>query len=540
MIDELIKASTELLSVSDRFEQAGKARKQCIAQYFHNIESCLQGSADILKGGEVPHGKWGELETYGWELAGAIGKEIGEEKERSLTKMLIRTASHYPSRADIPAIEKVAGQFKALAHTIETRSTPSSLPARRTLLTYLALPLLGAGGASIGHKYFSGKQNPLTTQGGTSKSNSPNVFTPSITTPSITRWTMDTFLSESAEGTILWEAPKTICEQIEAMSGGEFVVDLIRTGRTQDLLEQVGSGDVINDISSEPIECAYNGIFYASKEYKKLFFGCAVPFGLNAQEQNAWLSYKKNDDGELTYIQSLYEGLNVIPFPAGSTGTQMGGWFNKEIETVDDFRGLVMRIPGLGAEVLGKLGVTLHTELPNTNGKPASIDEAVRRFLNQDLISKFDAVEWNGPWDDTKLGLSNSGQFYHYPGWWEPCTTFDVQVNIDAWNKLSDQHKEIFRSACSSMHTNMLSEYNNKNAEALIDLVNSKNVKFKRFSNDVLKEAARRTEELLNTYATEEEFNKVYSTWKDFKTRIRGWSKYDLSRYTNDIGINDL
>jgi TRAP-type mannitol/chloroaromatic compound transport system substrate-binding protein len=532
MIDELIKVSTEILSVSDRFEQAGKAQKQRIAQYFHSIESCLQGSADILKDGAVPYGQWGELETYGWELVGAIGKEIGEEQARSLAKILIRTASNYPSHDDIPAIETVAGQFRALANTIETRSMPSALPARRTLLTYLALTSLGAVGASIVSRFRSKETISPDTQDGPSDPNPPDA-----PNPSITRWTMDTFLSDSAKGTILWDAPQTICDQIEAMSGGEFVITLIRSGRTQELLTQVGSGNRVENINeNKPIECAYNGIFYASKDYRYLFFGCAVPFGLEAQEQNAWLNYKKDEDGEFTYVQSLYKKFNVIPFPAGSTGTQMGGWFNKEIETTDDFNGLVMRIPGLGAEVLRGFGVIPHTELPNTDGETISIDKAVQRFLDQDPSNKFDSVEWNGPWDDTKLGLSKSGQFYHYPGWWEPCTTFDVQVNIDAYDDLSDRHKEIFRSACSRMHTNMLSEYNNKNAEALIDLVNSKDVKFKRFSDDILKEARTITEDLLDAYATEDKnFKEVYSTWKEFKIRIRGWSKYDLSRYTNDI-----
>lgn len=535
MLDELIKVSTELLSVSDRFEQASKAQKQRISQYFHNIESCLQGSADILKNGEIPHGKWGELETYGWELIGAIGKEIGEDKARSLTKMIIRTASHYPSHADVPTIEKVSGQFKALAHTVETRSTPRSLPARRTLLTYLGLASLGAIGGSIVHSYFDREQDSLTDQyEPPANANSSSVDTPFISTSSVKRWQMDTFLGESANGTLLWDAPQTICNQIKVMSNGEFIIDLIRSGRTQDLLEQVGSGEVIENVSDKPIECAYNGIFYTSKEYKRLFFGCAVPFGLNAQEQNAWLRYKKDEDDELTYIQSLYKDLNVIPFPAGSTGTQMGGWFNKEIVSIDDFRGLIMRVPGLGAEVLSKLGVTPHTELANIGRNSAPIDEAVERFLNQDLDNKFDAVEWTGPWDDKKLGLSNSGQFYHYPGWWEPCTTFDVQVNIDAWNDLSDQHKEIFRSACSRMHTNMLAEYNNKNSKALKDIVDNENVKLIRFSDDVLIRAKQRTEDLLRTYATETEFNEVYSTWKEFKDRIREWSKYDLSRYMRE------
>ncbi len=268
------------------------------------------------------------------------------------------------------------------------------------------------------------------------------------------------------------------------------------------------------------IQCGYGGIYYTSSKYKPLFFGCAIPFGLNIQEQIAWLNYKKSSSDELTYIQSIYKdklNLNIIPFPAGTTGGQMGGWFKEKVNSINDLNGKIMRIPGLGAEVLQNLGMKTHQQLV----KPISVAESI------ELLQKgeFSAVEWTGPYDDMQLALHKAAKFYYYPGWWEPSTTFDVQVNLDVWGKLPTHYQEIFKAACHEVYMNTLAEYEHKNSQALKELPNN-GVELVEFSSEILQAAQKETEKLLNLYARiDTPFKEIYDEWRNFKKQIRSWSK---------------
>jgi TRAP-type mannitol/chloroaromatic compound transport system substrate-binding protein len=325
-------------------------------------------------------------------------------------------------------------------------------------------------------------------------------------------WKMQTFLTDSVKNTILYDAPEKVCTLVKNMTGGRFEITLDRTGETEEILRKVSAGQ---------IQCGYSGIYYSTPRYKSLFFGCAIPFGLNIQEQTAWLSYKKNPDDELTYIQSIYKdklNLNVIPFPAGTTGGQMGGWFKEKVTSINDLKEKVMRIPGLGAEVLQKLGMVTHNQQP---GNLISVSESIKR-LEQGL---FFAVEWTGPYDDMQLGLHKAAKFYYYPGWWEPSTTFDVQVNIDAWKKLPPHYREIFKAACHEVYMDTLAEYEHKNSQALKEMPNN-GVELVKFSNEILTAAQQETKTLLDLYAKQNTvFREIYEEWRNFKEQIRSWSK---------------
>jgi TRAP-type mannitol/chloroaromatic compound transport system substrate-binding protein len=510
MLEELLEVGTKLFEASDRLQQAGEKRRKCIADYLLSIEKCLRDSVEQLNNGQVPNGTWGELRVYARKLSNTVGKEIGTDTAEELSLLLLSTAKNIPTDQDIPSIEAAAGKFKGLANTITTRQNSDS-STRRKILAYTTVGAAGLVGGLLLHQALSpnSTDNKSSVNG---KSTGEDEF------PSVS-WNMHTFLGDSVRKTIIFDAPQQVCDRVRKMTKDRFNITLKRTGETTE--------EILQKISDGVIACGYGGIYYSTQKYKSLFFGCAIPFGLRPQEQTAWLNYKKNPDDELTFMQSIYKdklNLNVIPFPAGATGGQMGGWFNAKLNSLDDLRGKVMRIPGLGADVLQKLGMTTHEHL----GQTISMDEAIRRLED----GRFLAVEWTSPYDDLQLGLDKAAKFYYYPGWWEPSTTFDVQVNTDEWKKLPSNYQEIFKLACHETYTSILTDYDQKNSLALKEIQQKdkdKDIELLRFSNDILKAAKEQTNKILDLYAENDDvFNEVYDEWRSFKEKMRVWS--DLNK----------
>ena len=325
---------------------------------------------------------------------------------------------------------------------------------------------------------------------------------------------MHTFLGDNVSPTILFHAPQRVCELVRTMTKNRFNIELKRAGETEEILRKVSNGQ---------IQCGFSGVYYSTPRYRALFFGCAIPFGLNPEEQTAWLNYKKNPNDKYTFIQSIYKdklGLNIIPFPAAATGGQMGGWFKEEITSIEQLKDKVIRIPGLGADVCRTaFGMKTHTDIG-----PISVEEAIKRLNEGDFF----AVEWTSPHDDFELGLHKAANFYYYPGWWEPSTTFDVQVNKDAWDDLPSSYKEIFKVACHETYMSILTEYNLKNSLAL-KKIEETGVILKRFDTNILRKARSTTKTLLDFYANQDEkFKDIYEEWFNFKSRIRAWS--DLNK----------
>ncbi len=202
---------------------------------------------------------------------------------------------------------------------------------------------------------------------------------------------------------------QVFAERVGVLTGGKFKVSPRAAGEVAPGLE------VLNVVQEGAFPIGHTASYYYVGKNPLTAFGTALPFGLNAQQQNAWLY----EGGGLTLLQAAYAKLfNAIQFPAGNTGVQMGGWFRKEINSVADLQGLKMRIPGLGGQVMAKLGVTVQT-LPG-----GEIFQALQ-------TGAIDAAEWVGPYDEEKLGLHKAAQFYYYPGWWEPGPTLEVQINLD-------------------------------------------------------------------------------------------------------------
>jgi TRAP-type mannitol/chloroaromatic compound transport system substrate-binding protein len=502
MLEELIEVGTKLFEARDRLQQAGEKRRKCIADYLLSIEACLCDSVEQLKSGQVPNSEWGELKIYARKLPSTVGQEIGRETAEELSLLLLSTAKNIPTNQDIPSIETAAGTFKGLANTITTKQG-SDNSTRRKILAYTAVSAVGFAGGLLLNRVLSKTTTNSNTRSASVNPTGEDQFPP-------VSWEMNAFLGDNARKTIIFDAPQQVCDRVRKMTKDRFNITLKRTGETEEILRKVSSGE---------IACGYSGIYYSTPKYRALFFGCAIPFGLNPQEQTAWLNYKKNSDDELTFIQSIYRdklNLNIIPFPAGATGGQMGGWFKAKINSPDDLKGKVMRIPGLGADVFQRLGMTTHDQL----GQPISVDESTRRLRE----GKFFAVEWTSPYDDLQLGLDEAAKFYYYPGWWEPSTTFDVQVNIDAWRKLPLNYQEIFKLACHETYVSILTDYDRKNSLALKEIP-QKGVELLRFSNQILKAAEEQTKQLLDLYAQQDRvFKEVYDEWRNFKERIRAWS----------------
>src|SRR5205814_2128160 len=216
-------------------------------------------------------------------------------------------------------------------------------------------------------------------------------------------------------------------------------------------------------------------------------FGCALPFGFNCRQQNAWMMH----GGGRALYNDFLKDYNIVSFGAGNTGAQMGGWFRKEIKTVADLKGLKFRIGGTGGLPLQKLGV-VPQQIPGGEIYPA---------LEKGTI---DAAEWVGPYDDEKLGFYKVAKFYYYPGWWEGGPELDLFVNTKAWADLPKDYQSILTAACAEANVDMMAKYDAVNPPALKRLLGN-GVKLQPFSNDIMAACYKATQEVYDEIAGKNE-----------------------------------
>ena len=305
----------------------------------------------------------------------------------------------------------------------------------------------------------------------------------------------------------------TFSDRVAALTGGKFRITPRSAGELAPPLE------VLNVVSQGAVPCGHSAGYYYVGKSPATAFGTSLPFGLNAQQQNAWLY----EGGGLVLLQELYaKKFGVIQFPCGNTGTQMGGWFRKEISKVSDLQGLKMRIPGLGGKVMSKLGVTVQT-LPG-----GEIFQALQ-------TGAIDAAEWVGPYDDEKLGLQKVAEYYYYPGWWEPGPTLELQINLRAWNALPIEYQEAIKTAAYEANLTMLAKYDTRNNEALERLLKS-GVKLRSYSSEILAAAEKASFDLYSEYSAKDaDFKRIFEQWKPFRDRIYNWNAINegsFSRYS--------
>lgn len=301
---------------------------------------------------------------------------------------------------------------------------------------------------------------------------------------------------------------QTFVEAVKALTGGRFVIEPRAAG------ELAPGTQVLDVVSQGAVPIGHTASYYYVGKSPAVAFGTTVPFGLTAQQQNAWFY----EGGGLAILQELYqEKFNVIQFPAGNTGAQMGGWFRKEINTPADLNGLKMRIPGLGGQVMAKLGVTVQV-LPG-----GEIFQALQ-------TGAIDAAEWVGPYDDEKLGLNKAAEFYYYPGWWEPGPALEVEINLDEWKKLPELYQVAIQYAAYVANMTMLASYDARNGAALQRLVEG-GTKLRPYSEEILVAAKAAADELYEEFsAADADFARIYKEWDAFRKSVQGW--HDINEYS--------
>ena len=306
------------------------------------------------------------------------------------------------------------------------------------------------------------------------------------------KWRMTSSFPKSLD--TLYGGAETVAKRVSSATGGKFTIQIFASG------EIVPGPQALDAVKDGTVECCHTVPYYYFGKDATFAFGTALPFGMNARQQNAWMYH----GGGLALMREFYKDYNVINFPAGNTGTQMGGWYRKEIKTVADLKGLKFRIAGLAGRVLSKLGV-VPQQISGSDIYPA---------LEKGTI---DAAEWVGPYDDEKLGFNKVAKFYYYPGWWEGGPELDVMVNLKQWEALPAEYKSILEGACAEANIDMLAKYDALNPAALKRLVQG-GVQLRPFSREILNACYQAA---IEVYAEESaknpKFKKIYDAWKVFR-----------------------
>jgi TRAP-type mannitol/chloroaromatic compound transport system substrate-binding protein len=284
---------------------------------------------------------------------------------------------------------------------------------------------------------------------------------------------------------------------VEACSGGRLTIKVYGAG------ELVPAFEAFDAVATGTAEMAHGGAYYWKGKIPSASFFSAVPFGLTAQEMNAWLYF----GGGLELWREAYAPFGVIPAPCGNSGCQMGGWFRKEIRSVADLAGLKMRIPGIGGEVLARAG-----------GTPVTLSGG--EIFTALETGAIDATEWIGPYNDLAFGLHKAAKYYYYPGWHEPGTTLEAVINRAAFEALPADLQEIVLTCCKATNERMLAEFTARNSEALQTLVKENGVELRRFPDDVLRRLRELSAQVIGEEAARDPlYGRVYESVKAFQAR---------------------
>ena len=275
------------------------------------------------------------------------------------------------------------------------------------------------------------------------------------------QWRMQTTWPKNFPG--LGTGANKLAEFIGKASGGKLTVEVFGGG------EIVPPFETMDAVSSGTLEMGHGAPYYWKGKVPASQFIASIPFGLNVAEQNSWLQF----GGGQALADKVYRELGCKFFASGNTGVQAGGWFNKEINSLEDYKGLKMRIPGLGGEVVKAAGGNV-VNLPGGEIPPALASGAI------------DATEWVGPYNDLAFGLYKSAKLYYYPGWHEPATLLDNFINLAAWEKLDSELQAIIETANAYANAYVLNEFIANNNTSLNTLVNEHGVTLKKFPDSVL------------------------------------------------------
>lgn len=325
------------------------------------------------------------------------------------------------------------------------------------------------------------------------------------------RWRLASSFPKSLD--TIFGAADVISKIVAAATGGKFQIQVFSGG------EIVPPFGVVDAVQNGTIQCCHTAPYYFFGKDATFAFGTAVPFGLNARQQNAWMYH----GGGLALMREFLSSYNIINFPAGNTGTQMGGFWRKEVKSLADLKGVKFRIAGLAGVALSKLGV-VPQQIPGGEIYPA---------LEKGTI---DAAEWVGPYDDEKLGLGKVAKFYYYPGFWEGGPELDLYVNTKEFNALPKEYQAILEAAAAYANVDMMAKYDAANPAALRRLVAS-GVQLRPFPQDVMQAAYNATNQVFEeTAAANPRFKKMFESWVAFRNQQVQWFRVAESTFDGFMG----
>jgi TRAP-type mannitol/chloroaromatic compound transport system substrate-binding protein len=305
-------------------------------------------------------------------------------------------------------------------------------------------------------------------------------------------------------------------------TGANLLGDLITKGSGGHLTVKVfGAKEVVpafeslDAVANGTVQMGHGAPYYWKGKQAASQFLASVPFGMTAQEVNAW--YQWGNGQKLA--DEVYGKMGCKFFPSGNTGVQAGGWFNKEMNSLDDYKGLKMRIPGLGGEVVKAAGGNV-INLPGGEIPPALQSGAL------------DATEWVGPYNDLAFGLYKSAKYYYFPGWHEPATVLDNFINMKAWESLPGDLKAVVETANAAVNQIVLSEFVARNNAALSTLVNKHNVQLRGFPDEILKGLGGLAKQVMNDIASKDPLSrKVMDDYNKFRADAAEWSSRSEGAY---------
>jgi TRAP-type mannitol/chloroaromatic compound transport system substrate-binding protein len=331
---------------------------------------------------------------------------------------------------------------------------------------------------------------------------------PAVHAQAAIRWRLASSFPKALD--TIYGAAEVFAEKVNAMSGGKFVVSVHPAG---ELMPAFG---IVDGVQQGTVEAGHTAPYYYFGKDDTFAMGTAIPFGLNSRQLTAWYF----DGNGMKLFREFYDKYNIINFPGGNTGSQMGGWYRKEIRSMADIKGLKMRIGGFAGKVLTRMG-----------GVPQNIPGGeIYQALEKGTI---DATEWVGPYDDEKLGFFKVAKNYYYPGWWEGGAQLDFYINKAAFNALSKEYQAIVEAATAYAHTEMQARYDARNPQAIKRLV-ANGAKVLPFPKAVMDEAFKQSMALYTELNdTNPAWKKIYTDYSAFRKDANVWFRFTEANFDN-------
>ncbi|MDU0339410.1 TRAP transporter substrate-binding protein [Bosea rubneri] len=331
--------------------------------------------------------------------------------------------------------------------------------------------------------------------------------------PSV-RWRLVSAFPKSLD--TLYGGSVELARRVSEATDGQFQIQPFAAGEIVP-----GGAAVIDATSKNTVECCHTCSYYGIGIDPTFAFGTCVPFGPNARQTNAWLTVGGGND----VLNEFYAKHNLYALPAGNTGVQMGGWFRKEINTVEDLKGIKFRVGGLAGNVLLKLGV-----VPQQIGGGDLYSSLERGTI--------DAAEWTGPYDDEKLGLYRVAKYYYYPGWWDQGTVISMMINRAKWDELPARYKAVLSNACAATNQWMQAKYDHENPIALKRVVAAGAI-LRPFSPAIMEASFKATQQTYDEInASNPTFKKILGEVMAYRDATSLW--WQVSELPYDINIANL